>query len=110
MGKADFWEPHTWNAVCSICGKKYKANDLERNWQGLYRCHECNEPRQPQDFVRSVPDVMSVPWAQKPLDSFVLTCSFNGSSAVPGYAVPDCMVPNRTAVLAPSEFGVPAAE
>lgn len=63
-GRADYLELGTYNAVCSMCGRKAKANQLERNWQGLYRHPYCNEPRQPQDFVRNVPDIMTIPWGQ----------------------------------------------
>ena len=64
QGRADFLALGDWNAACSMCGKKRKASTLVRNWQGLYRCPEHNEPRQPQDYVRGVKDDMSVPWAQ----------------------------------------------
>lgn len=42
-----------------------------RNWQGLYRCPEHNEPRQPQDFARGIKEVISPPWAQIETDNFV---------------------------------------
>jgi hypothetical protein len=38
---------------------------MARNWQGYFVCPEHNEPRQPQDFVRAVPDEQIVPWSQK---------------------------------------------
>lgn len=53
-----------WNTVCYQCGFKRKASELVRNWQGYRVCPEHNEPRQPQDFVRAVPDVQAPPWAQ----------------------------------------------
>ena len=63
-GRADYLELGDWNAVCYQCGFKRKAHMLVRNWQGYYVCPEHNEPRQAQDFVRSVPDVHTPPWAQ----------------------------------------------
>lgn len=63
-GRADYWEPGDWDAVCSMCGRKRKASTMEKNWQGLYRCPIHNEIRQPQDFVRGVKDDQGVPWAQ----------------------------------------------
>jgi len=69
-GRADFWASGDWNAVCYECGRKRKASTLKRNWQGYYVCAEHWEPRQPQDFVRSVPDVITPPWAQPPSDVF----------------------------------------
>jgi len=64
MGTADYLELGTWNAECSMCGRKRKANQMVKNWQGMWRCPEHNETRQPQDFVRAVPDVQTTPWAQ----------------------------------------------
>lgn len=64
MGRADYLDLGTWNVVCYQCGFKRKANMMERNWQGYYVCPEHNEPRQPQDFVRGVPDDQIPPWVQ----------------------------------------------
>lgn len=94
MGKADFYQPGTWNVVCFQCGFKRKASDMRRYWQGYYVCPEHWEMRQPQDFVRAVPDVQTPPWQQnRPGYDFSYTCSPNGTSAVPGEAVPGCVAP-----------------
>lgn len=95
-GRADYWSPGDWNASCSQCGRKRKASKMVRNWQGLYRCPEHDEPRHPQDFARGLPDNMGVPWAQPPTDVFVLVCTVNTQSAIPGVGFPGCMVPGNT--------------
>ena len=64
MGQADYLSLGTWNALCSMCGHKFKASQLTKNWQGQYRCSRCQESRHPQDFVRAVPDVQTPPWTQ----------------------------------------------
>jgi len=94
-GRADFLSPGDFNAVCSMCGRKRKASTMEKNWQGLYRCPEHNEPRQPQDFVRNVKDDQSVPWAQLPQKTFTVLCTRNGVSAIPDAAMPDCSIPDN---------------
>jgi hypothetical protein len=99
-GRADYFKPGDWNALCSMCGRKRKASEMVRNWQGLYRCPEHNEQRQPQDFVREVQDVMTVPWSQRPPDSsadetFVKTCTWLTVTAIPGVGGPGCMIPGR---------------
>jgi hypothetical protein len=63
-GRADFFSLGDWNAVCYECGRKRKASTLKKHWQGYYVCPEHWEARQPQDFVRSIPDVMTPPWTQ----------------------------------------------
>lgn len=95
-GRADYWEPGDWNAACSMCGRKRKASRMVRNWQGLYRCPEHDEPRQTQDFARGLPDNMQVPWAQPETDTYVLICTRNGGSAIPGVAIPGCSVPGNS--------------
>lgn len=94
-GRADFYSPGDWNASCSMCGRKRKASTMVRNWQGLYRCPEHNEPRQPQDFVRGTQDVQTVPWSQPETDIDIQICTFNGVSAIPDFALPDCSIPDN---------------
>lgn len=90
-GRADYLALGDWNVACSMCGRKRKASTTVKNWQGLWRCPEHNEPRQPQDFSRGVPDNMSVPFVQREEDLFVVACTINGSSAVAGVGVATCM-------------------
>lgn len=93
-GRADFYAPGEWNIVCYQCGRKRKSSQIVKNWQGFYVCPEHNEPRQPQDFVRSIPDVQTVPFAQPMPDyTFGSMCTPNGMSAVPGEAEPGCFTP-----------------
>jgi len=94
VGRADHLELGDWNAVCYECGRKRKASTLKKHWQGYYVCPEHWEARQPQDFVRAIPDVQTPPWTQPmPADTFLATCTPNGSSAVPGFAMPGCATP-----------------
>lgn len=97
MGRADYLDLGSWNALCDRCGKKFKASMLRKDWQGLYVCERDWEPRHPQDFVRGVQDVQTVPWSRSPpADVFIAFCDINGQSAIPGYAIPGCMIPGST--------------
>lgn len=91
-GRADFYQPGDWNVSCSMCGRKRKASQLVRNWQGLWRCPEHNEPRQPQDFVRGTQDVQTVPFSQPETDLDIQICTLNGQSAIAGFAIAGCML------------------
>jgi len=102
-GRADFLALGDWNVRCSMCNQKRKASAMVRNWQGLYRCPEHDEARQPQDFVRGVPDVVSIPWTQHPVDTFTQFCTFNGQSAIPGIAIPGCMIPGNPTIVQAQE-------
>lgn len=54
----------SWNAVCDECGLVFKAGELTLRWDGAMVDVRCWEPRQPQDFVRGVPDRQNTPWAR----------------------------------------------
>lgn len=53
-----------WNAICDVCGWKFKASQLHKRWDGLMVCKADWEARHPQDFLRSIPDDQSVPWTR----------------------------------------------
>lgn len=54
------YRPHyikgDWNAICDVCGRKMKASQLKKRWDGVMVCSVDWEPRHPQDFVRGVAD------------------------------------------------------
>ena len=95
MGKADFLRLGDYNAQCYRCGMKRKASEMKKQWQGYYVCPEHWEQRQPQDFVKAIPDEVAVPWSQPlPGDTFVYVCDPNGQTAIPARAIPGCVIPN----------------
>ena len=75
MGHADYLSLGDWNALCFFCNKKYKANELKKYWTGVWVCPKCWEPRQPQDFVRGIPDDQAPPWIQPDIDILVSACA-----------------------------------
>jgi hypothetical protein len=61
-----------WIALCDVCGRKYKASNLKKRWDGLMCCDDDWEIRQPQDFVRGIADTQIAPWLRsEPSNSFV---------------------------------------
>jgi hypothetical protein len=40
------------NAICDRCGFAYALTELRKEWTGLMVCHDCRDPRHPQEFVR----------------------------------------------------------
>lgn len=92
MGRADWYKHGDHNAICDICGFKYKASELKRTWEGYYVCERDFEHRHPQDFVRGKKDDQSVPWSRTESgDTFIsLTCGTR--TAVCGEAVAGCAI------------------
>jgi NAD-dependent SIR2 family protein deacetylase len=35
-------------AICDRCGQQYKYLELQQEWNGLFTCPECYEPKHPQ--------------------------------------------------------------
>ena len=62
MSKNWHFNPGDHNAICDSCGRKFKASDLKKRWDGLYVCSDDWEPRHSLDFVRSYPDKITVDW------------------------------------------------
>lgn len=93
-GRADFLRLGDHNAQCYRCGMKRKASEMKKQWQGFWVCPEHWEQRQPQDFVKAVPDQTAVPWSQPlPADTFTYVCDPNGQTAIPRQAIPGCVIP-----------------
>ena len=53
-----------WNALCDVCGFKFKASELRKRWDNLRVCEKDWELRHPQDFLKSRRDNQSVPWTR----------------------------------------------
>lgn len=58
------FEPGNWNAICDVCGMKFKADDLRDRWDGLKTCKDDWEMRHPQELIRPMPTERAVPWTR----------------------------------------------
>lgn len=63
-GPSDFLKLGEWNAICDVCGRKFKSSQLKRRWDGFRVCKDDWEKRHEQDFLRGRPDNPSVAWAR----------------------------------------------
>lgn len=96
-GRADYLQLGDWNAYCAECGRKRKASEMKKlppgvPGSGLFTCPEHWDARQPQDFVRGVPDRESPPWVQPLPDSFTTFCTYEGISCLADLAVAGCSI------------------
>lgn len=64
MGRADYYKKGSWKVVCDVCGMFYHSSDLKMRWDGLMTCLQDWNIRQPQDFVRGIPDPQAIPWSR----------------------------------------------
>lgn len=93
MQRKTWWNSGNWNALCDVCGVKYKANELKERWDGLMVCSKDWEQRHPQDFLRPVPDQNKLPWTRpEPNDQFINSCTPAGRMGVAGVGMAGCAV------------------
>lgn len=82
----------TWNAVCDVCGFKFKANELKKRWDGLMTCDKDFETRHPSDLFKAREEKTGVPWTRRePTDTFV-TVNTVGA----GVGTQDSTIPSGT--------------
>lgn len=90
--QADYLRLGDWNAQCYMCGRKFKASELIKTWQGYWVCRSDWEARQPQDFVKSIEEHMTPPWAQPQPEPDFVTGVCTTRTSIIETAVVDCSV------------------
>lgn len=105
MANYSRWDRGDWEAICDSCGRKFKASKLKMRWDGLMVCAQDWEARQPQDFVRGVPDPQLVPWVRDEAKDKFKQCTTDTSLA--GLAIAGCAIPANIinpGIVPPSSF------
>lgn len=100
--RTPWFESGDWNAICDVCGFKFKASDLKLRWDGLRVCEIDWERRHPQELIRPLPDEPKLPWTRpEGTDVFVglsnmsAGCTVYNSQAVAGIGIAGCMIAGR---------------
>jgi hypothetical protein len=62
-GASSYWARGQWNFLCDQCGQQYKSNMARREWDGLMVCPTCLDFRNPQDFIKAIPE-KPIPWSR----------------------------------------------
>lgn len=100
----NYFKHGSYNAICDVCGKKFKADQLKLRWDGFMVCNSDYEVRHPQDLIRVYerPDVL--PYTRdEVVDTFVnetapsiFVTEAICDMGVADYAVCDLIVPGYT--------------
>lgn len=53
-GRANYLKKGSANSICDQCGQKYKINDMKMQWDGLFCCYHCWDPKHPWLLPRPV--------------------------------------------------------
>jgi len=62
--KHNYFIPGEWNAICDSCGRKFKASQLQKRWDGFMVCSEDWEPRHIADFIKAPNPEKAIPWSR----------------------------------------------
>lgn len=90
-----------WNAICDVCGFKFKASELRERWDGLKVCSMDWELRHPQELARPIPDEPALPWTRPDpaagnadLELYVQAgfCSATGRQGIADFGEADCAI------------------
>lgn len=88
-----YWKNGDYNAICDVCGFKFKASKLKTRWDGLKVCALDYEERHPLELARLFPNNSRPTWtAPEPIDVFVPVCTLVGKQAVAGKAMAGCAI------------------
>jgi len=81
-----------WNTLCDSCGRKYKASQLKKRWDGLMVCKEDYETRHPQDLIQVQQEKITVDFSRPdPNDHFTgYVCSVRETNPLSDIASADC--------------------
>lgn len=84
------YNPGEWYRICDMTGFKVRSPRTSKQWNNIIVRLESWEPRQPQDFVKGVPDYQMVPEPRPrqtstflgPLVTSILTPTLTGSTLI----------------------------
>jgi hypothetical protein len=82
----NYYKAGTYNAICEICGSKFKNDELLKRWDNKMVCRDDYEVRHPLDFLRTSQRDLSVPWT-RPEASDQFIASFYIDTALAGQAI-----------------------
>jgi hypothetical protein len=80
-GPKDYRIPWGHNAVCDVCGFKFKGHELRKRWDNLMCCPADWEQRHPQDFVRGIIDKQVPPYIRDQVEPvYIVPAPTDGSN------------------------------
>ena len=87
-----YFKHGSYNAICDVCGHKFKFHELKKDWRGLIVCKDDFEHDHPQKFIRVKESGVAVPTPRpRPADIFAgPACDYWTSSGMADYATADC--------------------
>lgn len=91
-----YYKAGSWNAVCDVCGFRFKAHELKKRWDGLMTCNKDYELDHPQKYLRVQSDPKPLPFVRPEQEQFVQICTIATSSAYADVGTADCLKADYT--------------
>lgn len=87
-----YFKHGSYNAICDVCGHKFKFHELKKDWRGLIVCKDDFEHDHPQKYtrVRESGLAVSIP---RPRSTDIYTgptCDYWTNSGLADYTTADC--------------------
>lgn len=68
----NYYKRGSYNAICDVCGFKFKSYQLRKRWDNLMVCEKDFELRHPMDFLKAPKENLAVPWTRpEQTDQFI---------------------------------------
>jgi len=99
--RTTWYESGDFNAICDVCGFKFKGSQLRTRWDGMKVCDMDWETRHPQELIRPIPDSPALPWTRPDpaagnadLENWVQEgwCTPSGRQGLAGYGQAGCAI------------------
>ena len=92
MSSKPRYESGNFKVICDVCGRDFRASEVQQRWDGLIVCPKDWETRQPQDFVRGVADKIVPPFTRPDQDEQFITtaCTTLTSQGLAGVGAAGC--------------------
>lgn len=67
-----YYKKNDANAICDVCGQKFKLSQLRKRWDGLWVCKQDFEYRHPQEYIKARHEQFTLPVIKpRPPDVFI---------------------------------------
>ena len=92
MSKGNYYKRGSYNAVCDVCGFRFKAEELDARWDGVMACKKDWEPRNSLDFIKAPKGTTALSWTRPEPDNNFITVNYVSSST----GTQDLTIPSGT--------------
>lgn len=81
-----YFKSGLFNAICDICGRKFKSSQVKERWDGMRVCRKDWESRHPMDFFKAHVEDLSIPWNRHEQTDVFTNVSYLDLSVLPNYS------------------------